>query len=156
MRSCSVPSKRQALTGRRSQVGVSATPVNVSTGHLLPVQSTELAAGGEDLVAFWIPLCDLDPSLFQYRYTVDQQAVEALAHSIEAQDLYQPITVRPVGPSGRYQVVLGHRRLAAFQRLDRSAIPAIVRDYDDAQVVRAVLDENLRREDVNLFEQTEG
>jgi len=152
-----VPSKRQQLADRRSRVGESATPVNIATEHLLRVEA-EPAAGGttEDVVAFWIPLADLEPSPFQYRYSLDQGAVEALAQSIQAQELYQPITVRPAAVSGKYQVVLGHRRLAAFQRLERAAIPAMIREYDDAQVLRAMLDENLRREDVNLFEQTEG
>ncbi len=148
-----MPSKRQLLADRRSRVGESATPVNISTGHLTPVEGAEAS---EDVVAFWIPLDDLEPSPFQYRYSLDESAVEALAQSIQAQELYQPITVRPSGTPGKYQVVLGHRRLEAFRRLKRPAVPAMVREYDDVQTLRAMLDENLRREDVNLFEQTEG
>jgi len=152
-----VPSKRQLLAERRSRVGESATPVNVSTGHLTAVERTLVEDGSsEDVVAYWIPLDDLEPSPFQYRYTLDEGAVEALAQSIQAQELYQPITVRPTGQPGRYQVVLGHRRMEAFRRLKRTAVPAMIREYDDLQALRAMLDENLRREDVNLFEQTEG
>jgi ParB-like chromosome segregation protein Spo0J len=151
-----VPSKRQQLADRRSRVGESATPVNIPTDHLQRAPVPSGADSAEDVVAFWIPLADLEPSPFQYRYALDEAAVGALAQSIESQELYQPITVRPSGPSGRYQVVLGHRRLEAFRRLGRVAVPAMIREYDDAQVLRAMLDENLRREDVNLFEQTEG
>ncbi|GGJ78761.1 ParB/RepB/Spo0J family partition protein [Deinococcus aquiradiocola] len=152
-----MPSKRQLLAERRSRVGESATPVNVSTGHLTAVERTLVEDGAsEDVVAYWIPLDDLEPSPFQYRYTLDEGAVEALAQSIQAQELYQPITVRPTGQPGRYQVVLGHRRMEAFRRLKRTAVPAMIREYDDLQALRAMLDENLRREDVNLFEQTEG
>lgn len=152
-----MPSKRQQLADRRSRVGESATPVNVPTDHLLEVQPAQTdGTTAEDVVAFWIPLNDLEPSPFQYRYALDEGAVSALAQSIQAQELYQPITVRPAGVPGRYQVVLGHRRMEAFRRLGRAAVPAMIREYDDLQVLRAMLDENLRREDVNLFEQTEG
>lgn len=152
-----MPSKRQQLAERRSQVGGSATPINVTTDHLTAVMRPSAEAGSsEDVVAYWIPLADLEPSPFQYRYSLDEGAVEALAQSIQAQELYQPITVRPTGLPGKYQVVLGHRRMEAFRRLGRPAVPAMIREYDDPQALRAMLDENLRREDVNLFEQTEG
>ena len=152
-----MPNKRQLLAERRSQVGGSATPVNVTTTHLTAVMRPPADDGSsEDVVAYWIPLADLEPSPFQYRYTLDEGAVEALALSIQAQELYQPITVRPTGLPGKYQVVLGHRRMEAFRRLGRPAVPAMIREYDDPQTLRAMLDENLRREDVNLFEQTEG
>ena len=152
-----MPNKRQLLAEQRSQVGASTTPVNVTTDHLTAVMRPPAEDGSsEDVVAYWIPLADLEPNPFQYRYTLDEGAVEALAQSIQAQELYQPITVRPTAWPGKYQVVLGHRRMEAFRRLDRPAIPAMIREYDDAQTLRAMLDENLRREDVNLFEQTEG
>ena len=152
-----MPSKRQQLAERRSQVGGSGTPVNVTTDHLTAVMRPPAEDGSsEDVVVYWIPLADLEPSPFQYRYSLDEGAVEALAQSIRAQELYQPITVRPTTLPGKYQVVLGHRRMEAFRRLGRPAVPAMIREYDDPQTLRAMLDENLRREDVNLFEQTEG
>lgn len=154
-----MPNRREQLAGRRAEVGRSSTPLKIETSHLSPVEAGAGLGVPEDVVAFWVPLADLQESRFQYRYSLDEGAVAALAASIEGQDLYQPITVRPLdspGQSGRYEVVLGHRRLAAFRRLGRPTIPAIIREYDDAQALRAMLDENLRREDVNLFEQTEG
>ncbi|WP_027482319.1 ParB/RepB/Spo0J family partition protein [Deinococcus pimensis] len=146
--------KRARLAGRRSTVGQSATAIRVDTEHLERVARDALDAP-EDVVAFWIPLGDIRQSPYQYRYHLDDARLDALARSIAAQELYQPITVRPL-QAGTYEVVLGHRRLEAFRRLGRGAIPAIVREYDDAQAVRALLDENLKRADTNLFEQTEG
>ncbi|SMB86342.1 ParB/RepB/Spo0J family partition protein [Deinococcus hopiensis] len=147
-------SKRGKLAERRVNVGQSSTPITVETSHLERVPATVLDTP-EDVVAFWIPVGDVRPSPFQYRYHVDEARLQGLAQSIASQELYQPITVRPV-QTGTYEVVLGHRRLEAFKRLGRDAIPAIIREYDDAQAVRALLDENLKRADVNLFEQTEG
>lgn len=147
-------SKRGKLAQRRESVGQSATSITIDTAHLERVPAAELDTP-EDVVAFWIPVADIRPSPFQYRYHLDEARLQALMDSIAARELYQPITVRPLRP-GKYEVVLGHRRLEAFSRMGRPAIPAIVRDYDDAQTVRALLDENLKRADVNLFEQTEG
>lgn len=147
-------SKRGKLAERRAAVGQSSTPITVETTHLTRVPATVLDAP-EDVVAFWIPVRDIQGSPFQYRYYLDGTHLQALMESIAARELYQPITVRPL-EAGAYEVVLGHRRLEAFRRLGREAIPAIVREYNDAQVVRALLDENLKRADVNLFEQTEG
>jgi hypothetical protein len=147
-------SKRQKLADLRDRVGQSSTPIHIDTQQLERVE-TPFLDGQEDVIAFWIPVADIEPSPYQYRYEVDEISLGALAESIAAQELYQPITVRPLDV-GRYQVVLGHRRLAAFGLLGRERIPAIIRHYSDAQAVRALLDENLRRDDVNLFEQTEG
>ncbi|WP_168733496.1 ParB/RepB/Spo0J family partition protein [Deinococcus sp. Arct2-2] len=147
-------SKRGKLAERRSQVGQSSTPITVQTEHLERVPASALDEAA-DVVAFWIPVGDIHPSPFQYRYELDEGRLSALMASIAAQELYQPITVRP-REAGTYEVVVGHRRLEAFKRLGHPAIPAIVREYSDTQAIRALLDENLKRADVNLFEQTEG
>lgn len=147
-------SKRGKLANRRDKVGQSSTPITVETEHLERVPPNQIDVP-EDVVAFWIPLTDVRPSPFQYRYHIDDGRLQELMESIAARELYQPITVRPLD-TGTYEVVLGHRRLEAFRRLGRGTIPAIVREYDDAQAIRALLDENLKRADVNLFEQTEG
>jgi len=149
-----VSGKRARLASRRTSVGQSSTSIHVETDHLQRVPS-EVLEGPEDVVAFWIPLGDIHPSPFQYRYHLDERRLDRLAGSVAARELSQPITVRPLRP-GTYEVVLGHRRLEAFRRLGRTSIPAIVREYDDEQAVRALLDENLKRADTNLFEQTEG
>ena len=149
--------RREKLASRRDQVGQSATPVVIPTAHLERVNTSQLDVQ-EDVIAFWVPLRDIRSSPFQYRYDTSPGPLRVLADSIARQELYQPITLRPASGAapGQYEVVLGHRRLAAFALLGRATIPAIVRDYSDAQAMRALLEENLKRENVNLFEQTEG
>ena len=50
-----MPSKRQQLADRRSRVGESATPVNVTTDHLTAVERPPVDDGSsEDVVAYWI------------------------------------------------------------------------------------------------------
>src|SRR6267143_1705187 len=56
----------------------------------------------------------LDQNPHQPRSQMDEGALVELTASIRDHGLLQPITVRKVGT--RYQVIAGHRRLAAFRR----------------------------------------
>jgi ParB/RepB/Spo0J family partition protein len=88
--------------------------------------------------------------------------IEALAESIREYGLLQPIVVS-AQPGGRYIVIAGHRRLAAFRLLAQDAagtawdtIPAIERDTDTADRLVLALLENLSREDLTDAEVIAG
>jgi ParB family transcriptional regulator, chromosome partitioning protein len=78
--------------------------------------------------------------------------VADLAESIRAYGLLQPIVLRPV--DGRYEVVAGHRRLAAVAMLGWEDIPASVRDADDGDAFLLTLVENLQRSDLSPKEES--
>ncbi len=82
---------------------------------------------------------------------VDDAWVVALAESIRDHGLEQPIVVRPHPNSlgDHFVLVAGLHRLAAFRRLEKAAIPAIVRDLtaDEARLVE--IDENLMRRELD-------
>ena len=78
--------------------------------------------------------------------------VDELAENIQAFDLLQPIVVRRLG-ADQYEIIAGHRRFAAVQRLGRSKIVAVVRDVDDDQAYLLTLAENLAREDLTPAEE---
>ena len=82
---------------------------------------------------------------------VDEAWVAALAESIRDHGLEQPIVVRPnpLSPSDHFVLVAGCHRLAAFKLLDRTEIPAIVRELskDEARLVE--IDENLMRRELD-------
>jgi ParB family chromosome partitioning protein len=80
---------------------------------------------------------------------MDPQALDALAASIEASGLMQPIVVRPTGDVGSYELIAGERRWRAMTRLGRPEIPAIVREAGDHEAAELALIENLQREDLN-------
>lgn len=71
--------------------------------------------------------------------------LDDLAESIRDVGLLSPIVVRPAPQAGFYRLVAGRHRLAAFDRLGRAAIPAIVLDLDDDRAAYAELSENLDR-----------
>lgn len=101
-----------------------------------------------------LPPDKIDASPFQARREFAPGEIRALADSIAANGLLQPISVRRAG--GRYQLVAGERRLRACQLLGMTQVPAILCEFDDAQTAALGLLENLQREDLNPFEQARG
>lgn len=97
----------------------------------------------------FIPTISIRPGKYQPRGSMDPQALDALAASIEASGLMQPIVVRPTGDVGSYELIAGERRWRAMTRLGRPEIPAIVREAGDHEAAELALIENLQREDLN-------
>lgn len=83
------------------------------------------------------------------------QALAQLTRSIEQKGVVQPIVVRPRAAGG-YELVAGERRLRAATAAGLSEIPTVVFDLDDAAARQVALLENLQREDLNKFEETEA
>ena len=107
---------------------------------------------------------EIDPSLIepnprQPRQAFDEEALAELVHSIREFGLMQPIVVReaevsagaPGGP--RYQLVMGERRWRAAQAAGMIAIPAIVRETDEDNLLRDALLENIHRVQLNPLEE---
>jgi len=99
-----------------------------------------------------IPVDMVDPSPNQPRRAFDEDSLLALAGSIRARGVLQPVLVRP-HPSGRYELIAGERRWRAAQLAELDAIPAVVRRHDDAASLEVALIENMAREDLNPVEE---
>lgn len=99
-----------------------------------------------------VPLDLIDPNPRQPRRTFEEQALLALADSIRARGVLQPILVRPL-PSGRYELIAGERRWRAAKLAEVESAPAIVRHHDDAASLEVALIENMAREDLNPVEE---
>jgi ParB/RepB/Spo0J family partition protein len=80
--------------------------------------------------------------------------VSALAQSIRAQGILQPLLVSPNGD--RYQVVAGSRRLAAAKHLGLPVVPVVIREMSPHDRLVAMLVENLQRGDLSPIEEAEG
>ncbi len=99
-----------------------------------------------------IPVESIEPNPGQPRTGFDQEALEALAASIAAVGLLQPVVVRPEGD--RYVLVAGERRLRACKQAGLERIPAVIREGGDDQAnVTEALIENLQREDLSVLEE---
>lgn len=90
-------------------------------------------------------------SPFQPRRVFDEQAIEELAASIQAQGLMQPVVVRKTEKG--YELIAGERRWRATQQLQLPTIPAIIKEVDDEAAIAMALIENIQREDLNAMEQ---
>lgn len=78
---------------------------------------------------------------------VDNEEMESLAKSIQAQGIISPLIVRPMeGKADEYEVISGHRRLYAAMKAGLTEVPALIYPLDRNQAVIAVVDSNLHRE----------
>ena len=99
-----------------------------------------------------IPLELIAPNQHQPRRQFDEESLVALADSIRARGVIQPVLVRPVA-GGRYELVAGERRWRAAQIAELETIPAVVRPHDDAESLELAVIENMAREDLNPVEE---
>ncbi len=98
-----------------------------------------------------IPVASIEPHPGQPRRTFDEAALEELSASIQQRGVIQPIVVRPHGH--RFQIVAGERRWRAAQRARLHEIPAIVRDFSEAETLEVALIENIQRADLNAIDE---
>jgi ParB family chromosome partitioning protein len=93
----------------------------------------------------------------QPRRTFREAELAELSDSIKEKGVLQPILLRPApGLAGEYQIVAGERRWRAAQRAGLRALPAVVRDLDDLQVLEIAIIENVQRADLGALEEALG
>jgi ParB family chromosome partitioning protein len=97
-----------------------------------------------------IPLTQIKPNQAQPRKLFDENALAALADSIDELGLLQPIIVR--ANDEQYQIVAGERRYRATQQLGKTHIDAIIINTTDENNVLLALAENLGRADLTDYE----
>jgi len=99
-----------------------------------------------------LPVETIKPNPNQPRTKIDPEALEALAASIEANGVVQPLLVRPM-PDGSYELIAGERRWRAAQEAGLAKVPALVRDQEPAERLQVALIENMVREDLNPIDE---
>lgn len=102
-----------------------------------------------------LDIVNVFPHPDQPRKQFDETALQELADSIAERGVIQPIIVRALSRGG-YQIVAGERRWRAAQRARLHQIPAIVRDFTDAETMEIALIENVQRQDLNPVEEAEA
>jgi ParB family transcriptional regulator, chromosome partitioning protein len=95
-------------------------------------------------------LSQLRANPYQPRKSFQEEAIKELAESIREHGVIQPIIVRQALKG--YEIIAGERRFRASQLLGNATIPAVVRAYNDEQVMEIALIENVQREDLNAIE----
>ena len=102
-----------------------------------------------------VPIDRIAPNPFQPRSRFDETSLKELADSIRATGILQPVLLRR-GPDGGYQLVAGERRFRAAQHAGLDAIPAVVREVDDREMLELAIIENVQREDLNPIDEAKG
>jgi ParB family transcriptional regulator, chromosome partitioning protein len=102
-----------------------------------------------------LPVDLISPNPKQPRRGFDEESLQALARSLGEQGVLQPVLVRPL-PGGTYELVAGERRWRAAQIAGLEAIPALVREREDAARLEVALIENMAREDLSPIEEAQA
>ena len=98
-----------------------------------------------------IRIDELRSNPYQPRKVFDQEALQELSDSIKLHGVFQPIIVKK--SIHGYEIIAGERRVKASKMAGLDTVPAIVREFDDTEMMEIALLENLQREDLNPFEE---
>ena len=98
-----------------------------------------------------VKLNELRSNPYQPRKVFDERALQELADSIKEHGVFQPIIVKKSIKG--YEIIAGERRVKASIMAGLEEIPAIVRNFNDTQMMEIALLENLQRENLNAIEE---
>ncbi|KZE93798.1 putative chromosome-partitioning protein ParB [Agromyces sp. NDB4Y10] len=97
---------------------------------------------------------DIVPNAQQPRTVFDEEDLAELIHSVKEFGVLQPIVVRPhPDQAGKYELVMGERRLRATKAAGLDSIPAVIKDTANEAMLRDALLENLHRSQLNPLEE---
>ncbi len=93
---------------------------------------------------------------YQPRRDFNKESLQELADSITAQGIIQPIVVRSLPLSEKFEIIAGERRWRAAQLAGLKDVPVVIKDVPDKTVMCIALIENIQREDLNPLEEAEA
>lgn len=126
--------------------GAAVAGEDAGENNLIPVPGVTVAS---------LNIADIQPNRWQPRDVFDEDDLEELSASIAEVGLLQPIVVRPApeGSDKPYELIMGERRLRASGLAGLTEIPAVIRNTEDADMLRDALLENLHRANLNPLEE---
>lgn len=117
------------------------------TGYEELFKSTEERLDARKPKVEAIPLAALTPFRNHPFQVKEDEEMAQLIRSIADAGVLSPALARPL-PDGGYELISGHRRLAACKALGMDTMPVIVRDLTDEEAVITMVDSNLQREHI--------
>ena len=117
------------------------------TGYEELFMSTEERLDAKKPKVEAIPLADLTPFRNHPFKVKEDEEMAQLMRSIADAGVLSPALARPL-PDGGYELISGHRRLAACKAMGMDAMPVIIRDLTDEEAVITMVDSNLQREHI--------
>ena len=101
-----------------------------------------------------IPLTEIRSNPYQPRKEFDEESLKEFAESIKEHGIIQPIIVKKSIKG--YELIAGERRTRASKMAGKETIPAIIRDFNDDEMMEIALIENIQRENLNPIEEAEA
>lgn len=98
-----------------------------------------------------IPLGEIRSNPYQPRKTFNEESIKELADSIKEYGIVQPIIVKKSVKG--YELIAGERRTKAASLAGLETIPAIIKEFDDQEMMEIALVENIQREDLNPIDE---
>jgi len=119
---------------------------------LLPSAENQLPEGG----VRQIQTDKISPNPRQPRADFDADELNELAASIREHGVIQPLIITAGDSPGSYTMIAGERRLMAAKLIELQAVPAIIREASDQELVELALVENVQRADLGPLETAEA
>jgi ParB family transcriptional regulator, chromosome partitioning protein len=105
----------------------------------------------------YLSLDKLEENPFQPRLDMDRETLQELADSLQECGQIQPISVRAhPSKTGKFQIIAGHRRVAASKLADLKKIKAVITQVSEDTLMLSALIENLQRENLSIFEEAKA
>ncbi len=101
-----------------------------------------------------LPLTEIRSNPYQPRKEFDEESLKEFADSIKEHGVIQPIIVKKSIKG--YELIAGERRTRASKMAGKETIPAIIRDFNDDEMMEIALIENIQRENLNPIEEAEA
>ncbi|EUJ41816.1 ParB/RepB/Spo0J family partition protein [Brochothrix campestris] len=98
-----------------------------------------------------VQLVQITSNPYQPRTYFAEEALNELAASIRLNGVLQPVILRKM--KNKYEIVAGERRCRASKIAGKDSVPAIIRTYDDKQMMELAILENLQRENLSALEE---
>jgi ParB family chromosome partitioning protein len=114
----------------------------------------ELANNAITAVGFMIPVGQIETNREQPRSNLGDLA--ELTASIRARGVLEPLLVRVIPGTKKYQLIAGERRFHAAVEAGLEEVPCVEMAATDQEALELALVENLQRKDLSPFEEAEG
>lgn len=98
-----------------------------------------------------IKLSEIRSNPYQPRKIFDDESLQELADSIKEHGVVQPVIVKKSIKG--YELVAGERRTRACRIAGLKTVPAVIKDFNDQEMMEIALIENIQRENLNPIEE---
>ena len=133
----------------------SLIPTTLNSGSALATEKHEPLTNGAGVTVAnrnEVDINSISPNPKQPRTVFDLDALNELSASIKEVGVLQPPVVRDLG-NGKYELIMGERRLRASKQAGLKTIPVIIRQTPDNELLREALLENIHRSQLNPLEE---